>query len=90
MISKYEKKVLEELFKNSYIYPSISRGDVLIKELSKSTGFTMSLVRKAIVSLRKLKILDIDPNYDIHDINNKMPFVIFLNNPICNFLQEKN
>ncbi|MGD9152164.1 MAG: hypothetical protein PVG30_00690 [Gammaproteobacteria bacterium] len=87
-INNYETKVLKKLYEHSYVYPSLSRGEMFIKEISQSTDFTISLVKKAIVSLRRLKILDVDPTHDIHDLNSKMPFVIFMNKPICNFLKK--
>lgn len=87
-MNNYEIKVLKTLYEHSYVHPSLSRGDVFIKNISQSTGFTISLVKKTIVSLRRLKVLDIDPTHDIHNLNNKMPFVIFLNKPICNFLKK--
>lgn len=87
-INNYEAKVLEKLYEHSYVYPSLSRGDVFIKEISQSTDLTISLVKKAIVALRRLKVLDIDPTHDIHDLNNKMHFIIFINKPICDFLKK--
>ena len=88
-MNNYEMKVLEKLYEHSNVHESLSEGDVFIKEISQSTGFTISLVKKAIVSLRRLKALDVAPAYDINDLNNKMPFIISLVQPASKFLKEK-
>ena len=79
-MNNYETKVLEKLYEysDSDVHLSLRRGDVFIKEISQSTGLTISLVKKTIVSLRRLRILDVAPTHDIHDLTNKMPFVIFI------------
>lgn len=93
-MDNYETKVLETLYECSAVWPLATKpsqrmGDVFIKEISQSTGFTISLMKDAIVSLRKLKAIYVESTCDINDLDKMMSFILLLNNPICDFLKEK-
>lgn len=84
-MNKHETKILKKLYKNSDKH---GRGDLFIEEISQLTDFTISLVKDAIISLRKLEAILIDPAYNIDDLDKKLSFIILLNRPVCSFLQE--
>lgn len=93
----YKTIVLKELYEQSHVHPwsltktgnpSTRMGEVFIKDISQTNGFTVPLVKNAISALRKLKAIYVEPNHDINDLDKMMSFILRLNNPICDFLKE--